>query len=178
MSAIKTCDRCGRLYTGRTSCCLSCVIAMHSPVETSLFEPIPKNRAERRELDRKSAKAGAKNGAAHGAAVRQNGSRSSERQCNEIAVAPSRTFSVAVVRKAQASQDHPLNASDKPNFKVKKGLICPLCGNRVAFRKILDHKELLHGEQKILPSPVQPHRKGQWVSVVSGGLPSLGKNSR
>jgi hypothetical protein len=66
-------------------------------------------------------------------------------------------------------------ASDLP---ISKGVVCPLCDRRIPPGEMLDHKASSHGEAKVVPSPAQPHKKDQWVSVYQGGLPSLGKNSR
>lgn len=62
--------------------------------------------------------------------------------------------------------------------ELRSETLCPLCGKLIPPGQLLDHKQVNHGESKIVPSPAQPHKGNQWVSVVSGGLPSLGKNSR
>ena len=53
-----------------------------------------------------------------------------------------------------------------------------LCGESVPKGKILEHKEKMHGEAKILPSPVRKKSGNIWVSIFQGGLPGLGKRSR
>lgn len=60
----------------------------------------------------------------------------------------------------------------------RKPLNCPICGIQLAKGTVLDHKASVHGEQKVTPSPVQPHNEDAWVSVVQGGLPSLGRRSK
>ncbi len=62
----------------------------------------------------------------------------------------------------------------------KKGrpLVCALCGEAVPRGTLLEHKEKVHAEKSVAPSPVQPHDPNRWVSIVGGGLPSLGKRSR
>ncbi|MFM2057706.1 MAG: hypothetical protein RLY71_2091 [Pseudomonadota bacterium] len=61
---------------------------------------------------------------------------------------------------------------------LPSGVICVLCGERVRPGDMLMHKEKAHGEKRVVPSPGLPHRKGHWVSICSGGLPSLGKRSK
>ncbi len=62
--------------------------------------------------------------------------------------------------------------------KVRKQLICPLCGITVAKGESLAHKEEAHGEKRVTPSPSRNASAGGWVSVVQGGLPSLGRRSK
>jgi|LauGreDrversion4_1035100.scaffolds.fasta_scaffold337452_1 hypothetical protein len=62
--------------------------------------------------------------------------------------------------------------------KVYKKLICPLCGMEVPKGTILAHKEHLHGEKMVTPSPSRGVSKAGWVSIVQGGLPSLGRKSK
>jgi hypothetical protein len=62
--------------------------------------------------------------------------------------------------------------------KRTRPLVCALCGEAVPRGKLLEHKEAVHAEKSILRSPVQPHDPNRWVSVVGGGLPSLGKRRR
>ena len=58
------------------------------------------------------------------------------------------------------------------------GALCALCGKRVPPGDMLLHKESVHGEMQVVPSPTLPHKSGQWMSLCSGGLPSLGKRNR
>lgn len=59
--------------------------------------------------------------------------------------------------------------------KHAKALICVLCGLKIPFGGLLKHKELIHGE-KVVPRQVQTNsKKSQWIKIVQGGLPSLGK---
>lgn len=53
-------------------------------------------------------------------------------------------------------------------------LNCVLCGAPIANGDLLSHKWLVHGET---PSggPSKYRRPNTWVSIVSGGLPGLGK---
>jgi len=70
----------------------------------------------------------------------------------------------------------------KHSGKVRKpaanGVVCILCGQRVEHGKMFHHKKDAHGEQMFTESPIQPRRAHNWVSIVSGGLPGLGKRSR
>ena len=58
---------------------------------------------------------------------------------------------------------------------LKKGTVCILCGEFIPKGYLLTHKELKHNEIKIMASPTANKKSSLWVSVVSGGLPSLGK---
>lgn len=62
--------------------------------------------------------------------------------------------------------------------KSRKPIICPLCGVAVPTGGILAHKEDVHGEKRVTPSPARSIKSDGWVSVVRGGLPSLGRNSK
>ena len=64
------------------------------------------------------------------------------------------------------------------NHVPHSDIVCPLCGKHIPPGRILEHKSIEHGEIQITPSPSNPRRPGLWISVVSGGLPSLGKHSR
>ena len=55
---------------------------------------------------------------------------------------------------------------------------CALCGKDIPVGQMLAHKSSAHGEAKVVPSPTQPLHSNQWVSIVQGGLPSLGKRSK
>jgi hypothetical protein len=60
--------------------------------------------------------------------------------------------------------------------KPYKPLSCPLCGERVSRGKMLEHKELIHGERSTPRGESVPGRRKQvWVQVLQGGLPGLGK---
>lgn len=62
--------------------------------------------------------------------------------------------------------------------QMKNGdVICVLCGEHIRKGGLLQHKYQVHGENKILHSPVN-QRKSVWVTFVQGGLPGLGKNSK
>ena len=56
------------------------------------------------------------------------------------------------------------------------GSVCALCGNRVS--NMLQHKYEVHGEEPVVRSPATARKVRRWVTIVSGGLPSLGKRSR
>jgi hypothetical protein len=60
--------------------------------------------------------------------------------------------------------------------KPYKPLSCPLCGERISRGKMLEHKELIHGERSASREEGVPGRRKQvWVQIVQGGLPGLGK---
>lgn len=58
------------------------------------------------------------------------------------------------------------------------GVFCVLCGKLVERGKLLNHKQEVHNERMFVESPAQTPRSRNWIVVVSGGLPSLGKRSR
>jgi hypothetical protein len=62
--------------------------------------------------------------------------------------------------------------------KPPRSLNCLLCGSMIPKGEMLAHKESVHGEQRVMPSPAGLRNVGGWVSVVQGGLPSLGKRSK
>lgn len=82
--------------------------------------------------------------------------------------------------KSSASVQKPKKSyrNDKISCLSKNNLICVLCGEIVPRGQILEHKEKMHGEAKILPSPARKKSGNIWVSVFQGGLPGLGKRSR
>lgn len=53
-----------------------------------------------------------------------------------------------------------------------KPLICVLCGEQVQKGLLLEHKEKLHGENRITRSPVTQRKSNTWVKIFSGGSPS------
>jgi hypothetical protein len=57
-------------------------------------------------------------------------------------------------------------------------LICILCGEVLPKGGMLSHQAEIHGHRKVVPSPPKSPVKPQWVSIVGGGLPSLGKRRR
>lgn len=60
--------------------------------------------------------------------------------------------------------------------KKRKATTCLLCGKTVAPGKLLAHKQEVHGESIHSQMKRATHRpKSIWVSIVSGGLPGLGK---
>jgi len=62
--------------------------------------------------------------------------------------------------------------------QTKNGdVTCVLCGKHIEKGGLLQHKYQVHGENKILRSPVS-RRKNVWATFVQGGLPGLGKNSK
>lgn len=54
----------------------------------------------------------------------------------------------------------------------RRSLFCFLCGAEVRAGDILWHKQRVHGEQPVVPSPPMPHKTNQWVSILQGGAPS------
>ena len=60
--------------------------------------------------------------------------------------------------------------------RLAYGLVCVLCGNRVAPGELLTHKVTVHGEKRFSqPDAINTSGKHLWVSVFQGGLPGLGK---
>lgn len=57
------------------------------------------------------------------------------------------------------------------------GIVCPLCGVLVARGSLVAHKVEAHGEKSHADDAL-PHRSDWWVSIVGGGLPTLGKRKR
>lgn len=62
--------------------------------------------------------------------------------------------------------------------EIGSGNACPLCGKLVPAMQMLDHKVKIHGETRVVKSPLRRVNENLWVSVLQGGLPSLGKRSR
>lgn len=62
--------------------------------------------------------------------------------------------------------------------KTGRTNVCPLCGTSVPYGEMLAHKAKMHGEKMYTASPPGKHSSSQWVQVVQGGLPGLGKNHR
>jgi len=167
MSAIKNCTKCTSLYTGSTPVCANCYFSSLATktqsVESSQLEP--KSRAERRALEARLINIS---------------------QRNSIELQPTkkpRSKKVKLSAKNTDKNREPQSGlisktTNKNHWLGPPGVICPLCGQIVIPGQILAHKQQLHGERAVVPSPAQPRRDNQWVSVYSGGLPSLGKNSR
>jgi hypothetical protein len=62
---------------------------------------------------------------------------------------------------------------------VGRGTTCILCGDLVPAVQLLAHKALIHGENNRPRGSISSRKKKSiWTPLVSGGLPSLGKNSR
>lgn len=59
-----------------------------------------------------------------------------------------------------------------------QAVTCILCGKKIPKGHLLEHKSQIHGEKMYEASPVRKSSTNNWVNVVQGGLPSLGKNSR
>ena len=57
----------------------------------------------------------------------------------------------------------------------KAGVTCILCNASIPNGFLVHHKASVHGENQVSLAPPLPHNPNSWVSVVSGGLPSLGK---
>ena len=66
----------------------------------------------------------------------------------------------------------------KGSRRASPKLTCALCGQTVSKGQMLEHKHEVHGERKVVPSPVQQHSPNRWVRVFQGGLPGLGKRNR
>ena len=56
------------------------------------------------------------------------------------------------------------------------GTVCVLCGTRVP--NMLHHKYEAHGEEPVVRSPATARKDRRWLTIVSGGLPSLGKRRK
>jgi hypothetical protein len=62
-----------------------------------------------------------------------------------------------------------------PRKRKAKALYCVLCGLNIPPGELLRHKEFAHGEE-IVPRVTQTAEpKIQWINIVQGGLPGLGK---
>ena len=80
-------------------------------------------------------------------------------------------------RKKAKEPPPPLPSKSMGVTRMPPGTVCALCGRFIPKGRLLEHKQDAHREKMITPSPPQPH-KDTWVSVLQGGLPSLGKRSR
>lgn len=159
MSTIKNCIKCGRLYTGsEMQHCISCAMT-GALTKHSAQKPAATNRAARRAAASKNTK----HTNAKSAPSTQN-PQTSAKPTHQKTRTPNTSQRYYTIDSNQATP-HP-------------GVICILCGIRVRSGDMLTHKEKTHGEKRIVPSPELPHQKGRWVSICSGGLPSLGKRSK
>lgn len=68
--------------------------------------------------------------------------------------------------------------SKSKSRKSRGGVNCILCGEFVPKGFLLEHKEKIHGESRQSMKSSTRASKSVWVSIVQGGLPSLGKRSR
>jgi hypothetical protein len=57
-------------------------------------------------------------------------------------------------------------------------IVCVLCGEEVNAGQLLAHKRMAHNEKPTKAKRKKRSGKFKITSIVSGGLPSLGKNSR
>lgn len=61
--------------------------------------------------------------------------------------------------------------------KGKGCVVCVLCGEKISSGHLLEHKQKVHGEDRLNAGSHRLYRTSNlWVQVVSGGLPSLGKS--
>ena len=167
MSAIKKCTKCASLYTGSTSVCTNCYFSsLATNAQLSEFAQLePRNRTERRALQAQLINTAHLNSIKL-PSIEKPSSKKVKRSAKNAG-------------KNQKSQPGSISkAPEKKRWIGPPGVTCPLCGQVVVPGQILAHKQQLHGERAVVPSPTQPHKDNQWVSVYSGGLPSLGKNSR
>ena len=192
MSAIKTCQQCGGLYTGDTPLCAGCYFARFAPADTQTTSgSVPSlSRAERRALERNGLKAAKRTRQQPFIVTSVSDSSSShkpERPKKQKKPKAPRPAPRSLANQRTAVNAAPIVPVPRPTStgpqprivpSPEVGTICPLCGMRVPPRQLLEHKQRVHGEKTVVPSPAQPHKENQWVSIVSGGLPSLGKNSR
>jgi hypothetical protein len=203
LSAIRTCGTCGRLYTGATDVCWSCACRLaQRPAAKQVEVPHPESRAERRAAKRERKSMVEKNKSfppattdrlAPPAPKARNSSSNMKRCAREQRAVGERvananrfgdwvhpwqptSYSLSTGQeKGQVRRVPNLHRADI--VPANDGTVCPLCGRRVPRGEMLTHKEREHGEARVAPSPAQGTH-GVRVSMVSGGLPSLGKNSR
>lgn len=80
--------------------------------------------------------------------------------------------------KALSTQKKPLYGEDARNARRDsraQPIKCGICGKLVSPGEVTAHKLAQHGERPGVAFKSQSKRHSVWISVVSGGLPSLGK---
>jgi len=177
MSAIQTCKQCGRLYTGSTSLCLICVIRSTAASASSApSQPAPsqasKNRAERRALAKREAKAERRVSQIAQPPVYEVLSR----DCRPKAQLPRTTHQKDIKpnRKKQLIQPgkRTLDAGSQPASPAVS--VCHFCFFQIERDRMKTHLREAHGRDPYGSPLPQPDGKGS-VFAFSGGLPSLGK---
>jgi hypothetical protein len=157
MTGANSCLRCGTKYIGRTSICLKCAILnVKTRTKRKYSAPQASDVRKTEELPKVEVTLGREKRLPK---VKRNKKMKEKR---------------AQKKKIQIATPKGRGAS-RPSTN---GVGCPLCGEVIARGSMLEHKQSAHGERIFVHSPAQPHHDNQWVPVFSGGLPSLGKNSK
>ena len=173
MVSSRKCSGCGiDFFSAHAVRCLSCMV-LH--IETSKTEEVA---AEKAALQRRAAEAAKiyeskRKKAAESEKIRQAKEKTNASRLPDKNSKPK--YPGGSLNKAAVAVSEP--TIYKVTYKTI-GNTCVLCGANIAPFQMLKHKQDLHGETAITPSPAKPIKTGQWVSVYSGGLPSLGKRSR
>lgn len=72
-----------------------------------------------------------------------------------------------------------LKRSNETKSKDRSKIVCILCGEKIQRGQMLEHKREVHGEDRLNTKHRRCYRKSsQWIQIVSGGLPGLGKRNR
>lgn len=184
MSAIKRCPNCEGLYTGSTSLCAGCYFSAlpaprAAPSELALSTPI--SRSKRRALER-AAQQELLRAQRTSAIASQRRYPSSKvvKNRNEGAVLAPRDSSPCKVR---VGRDCDSPREEKARTKIAQVRVakssvapetCRVCNKLVAQTELIGHLLKVH-ELDPYGKPLSEGKRHVWVSVVSGGLPSLGK---
>lgn len=71
-----------------------------------------------------------------------------------------------------------INSKKSANRKNRANTLhCVLCGLEILSGGLLKHKELAHGEKIVARRAHTDSPKNQWITIIRGGLPSLGKRN-
>jgi len=148
--------------------CLSMAVLAAQAGQLAAPAALPTTRAKRRAEERNALKRANDAIASEGGAAAKKQRRREEELRKRGNPSPGAT-----------GTKHPAIATAAPRLPIRmipaidERPVCPLCGTKVLQRQLLQHKHDVHGELQVTPSPVSDRRPGLWVSVCSGGLPSL-----
>lgn len=170
VGGIKTCQQCGGLYTGGTPLCGGCYFAS-LPIPTP--PQVPRNRTERRALEKREAKAGGR------------ASRTAQPPVRGVLAKDSR-LDAHLPRTVQQNGIRPkqkkhliqptkrnLDAGYQPASPAMS--VCYFCFRQIERDRMKTHLREVHGRDPYGAPLPQPDSQGS-IFAFSGGLPSLGKS--
>ena len=174
MSALKTCKYCGKLFTGKQSVkCLSCLL-----VQTNANIDRLSQRIVVEDLTGKLVMAHSEPFKVVRKADAPSASNKVSNQTVKKGSTKAHVADAQILRRLSNPQNI-FTPSNSPSTKTY--IFCPICEMQMEPILVTDHNREIHG---ISPQQFKKSRhwtvskKTAWVSVISGGLPSLGKRSR